>query len=113
MRRKKVKVIKVRLKTGLKTYQYDCQRYAAYQRAWYEKTKEAVFGHYGKQCRTCGKKTNLQLDHIKENGKQFRQETGLKGFNFYLWVIKNNYPEDLQTLCGKCNIGKYWKSVRK
>src|ERR1019366_3875996 len=35
----------------------------------------------------------LTLDHIKDNGKQERDDTGKLGWLFYEWLKKRGYPE--------------------
>jgi hypothetical protein len=41
----------------------------------------------------------LTLDHIKDNGKQERLETGKLGWLFYEWLRRRGYPSGYQTLC--------------
>ena len=72
-----------------------------------EKLNDKVFNHYGYECRLCKSKKNLGIDHILENGKDFREETGCDtGNSTYHWIIKHNFPKDLQTLCISCNVKK-------
>ena len=48
----------------------------------------------------------LTLDHINGGGKKQERELRRKGINFYDWLIKNNFPEEmkgqLQVLCHNC-----------
>lgn len=78
--------------------------------------KLKVISHYGSEC-VCCKMDNpliLCIDHINENGSKHRQQlkqtTTVKGsgISFYRWVIKNNYPPDLQILCFNCNSAKHF-----
>lgn len=42
----------------------------------------------------------LSLDHINNNGEKHRREIKVgSGSHFYLWIKKNNYPNDFQVLC--------------
>lgn len=68
--------------------------------------KAKVFDHYGLVCRVCGTTENLEIDHIHENGREHRKELGLRGHDFYRWIVKNDFPDDLQVLCNKCNTRK-------
>jgi len=68
-----------------------------------------VFSHYGLACKCCGDAhlDLLTLDHINDDGNIQREQSGTAGgYRFYKWVIANNYPTDLQTLCFSCNQGK-------
>lgn len=72
--------------------------------------KDVVFNHYGNKCCCCGEmiKQFLTLDHINDDGADHRRR--LKSFksgnNFIKWVIRNNFPADLQLLCWNCNCGR-------
>ena len=46
----------------------------------------------------------LTIDHINGDGSNHRREIGRR---MYLWIIKNNFPNDLQSLCYNCNWAKY------
>ena len=53
----------------------------------------------------------LTLDHINDDGAQFRgKKQNFTGERFYLWVKRNNYPKDLQVLCYNCNNAKHWNN---
>ena len=60
------------------------------------------------KCACCGETQRefLTIDHINENGAAHRKEVG-KGKTIYKFIIKNNFPNDLQILCFNCNWGKY------
>ena len=66
-----------------------------------------VMNHYGNKCQCCGESILefLSIDHINNDGKFHRDEQGT-GVKFYRWIIKNNYPMDLQILCFNCNFAK-------
>lgn len=70
-----------------------------------------VINHYGAKCSCTGciesNPAFLTLDHINNDGATHRKSLGLSsGVNFYRWVIANNFPSGLQTLCMNCNWGK-------
>lgn len=71
--------------------------------------KQTVMSHYGGACVCCGIRhiTFLCIDHIYDNGASQRKALNNKGSaHFYSWIIRNNYPKDLQILCYNCNMGK-------
>ncbi len=83
----------------------------AYQRQYARNIKKKVMHHYSPNgtCQWPGCDWNnidaLSIDHINDNGVQHRRtlykEKGRRGGGnrFYLWIIKNNFPEGLQVLC--------------
>jgi hypothetical protein len=67
-----------------------------------QKNKAAVMENYGNQCAwpACNVATGLHLHHILLNGEQHRSEHGDRaGSQFYAWLKKAGYPDDLQLLC--------------
>ena len=68
--------------------------------------KEQAFKHYGGKCKCCGEDFPpfLALDHINGDGAKQRGNSG--GGNFYVRVVKDGFPTDLQILCHNCNIAK-------
>lgn len=71
--------------------------------------KEEVLKRYNPEgvlaCSVCGESrlACLTLDHINNDGHREKK----RGFNFYLWLKKNDYPySDLQTLCMNCQYIK-------
>ncbi len=68
--------------------------------------KEKIFDHYGRICKCCGETEPefLSIDHIDGGGRKHRKKIG--SGNFYRWIVKNNFPEDFQTLCFNCNCSK-------
>jgi len=67
--------------------------------------RKQVLLHYGNKCSCCGETEPyfLAIDHINNDGAKRR----IFGNKFYTWIVKNNYPQDLQLLCHNCNYGKY------
>lgn len=72
-----------------------------------EEIKRTVYTHYGSYCRCCGENNIvfLTIDHINGGGTKHRRSVGT-GVAFYSWVVKHNFPDDLQILCYNCNMGK-------
>jgi len=66
-----------------------------------------VFNNYGWKCAKCGQKNKnfLTIDHINCNGTNHIQSKEVWG-HFYIWLVKNNFPKDFQTLCYNCNCSK-------
>jgi hypothetical protein len=76
------------------------------------KLRNEVFSHYmtgGKiKCSCPGCIVDdidvLCIDHINGNGANHRKEIKMKGGSeFYRWIRKNGYPDDLRLLCCNCN----------
>lgn len=69
--------------------------------------KAAVFAYYGPFCTCCGEPEPLflSIDHINNDGGAVRKSQGMGG-SFYQWIIKHNFPSDLQVLCMNCNHAK-------
>jgi len=90
-----------------------CSRCQAYGRknalAYRIRQRQLVFDHYGWRCACCGETESafLTLDHKNNDGayfRRYRQENG--GITLYRYVIKAEFPVDLQTLCFNCNCAK-------
>lgn len=67
---------------------------------------KVILNHYGSKCNCphCSE-TNplfLTIDHVNNDGYKDRRS----GATFYRWIIKNNFPSDLQIFCFNCNLGK-------
>lgn len=73
-----------------------------------KETKEKVFDHYGNNCSCCGEShiKFLCIDHIGGGGKEDKRKIGSTLRGRYYWIIKNNFPVDLQILCYNCNSQK-------
>ena len=77
------------------------------------KNKLKVYKHYGNCCCMCKESDPivLQIDHIKDNGKDHVDGKGRRvtGNQLYCQIIKANYPKDeYQLLCANCNAKKEW-----
>jgi hypothetical protein len=91
-------------------YQENPEPNRKYMRDRSRKAREIVLGHYGRFCCCCGETREkfLTIDHVNNDGSKQRKQAGVpSGSAFYLWLIRNNYPIELQTLCFNCNPGKY------
>lgn len=71
-------------------------------------TKQKVLDHYGQKCNCkCGcnvtRFNHLTIDHVNNDGHIHRAKVG---FSIYRWIVKNNFPDDLQVLCWNCNCAK-------
>lgn len=86
--------------------EYLDRRREAFKR-YNERKRAQVLDHYGRRCVCCGESIDrfLTIDHINCDGVHRRKEHG-SGLDFYRWIIKNNFPSDLQTLCFNCNLGR-------
>lgn len=75
------------------------------------KLKLAAIKAYGEICECCKEHRweLLTIDHSFNDGAKQRKETGCgKGGNFYHWLKKNNYPQNigLRVLCWNCNSAR-------
>jgi hypothetical protein len=79
-------------------------------RAYRETLKAAVLAHYGRACACCGATDRLTVDHVDGNGGEHRLilfgRTDHGGQHFWLWLIKQGYPQGYQILCRPCNASK-------
>jgi hypothetical protein len=79
-----------------------------------QQIKDAVFNAYGGYiCACCGEteKSFLTLDHIYNDGAEFRDRhigrSNAAGHQTYRFLYNHNFPKfDLQILCGNCQHGK-------
>lgn len=67
--------------------------------------KKLVIERYGGKCVCCGEHfiELLTIDHIVKIGSKKRKEIGDWGGNFYLKIIRLNFPPDYRCLCWSCN----------
>lgn len=82
----------------------DClDKRNTYSRNKIKDRKKIVFDHYGNICKCCGLNDIrfLTVDHINNDGGGKYRDS-----NFYSWIIKNNFPDNLQLLCWNCNCAK-------
>lgn len=84
------------------------EKYAACRRVYAFRVKLRVFAAYGNRCECCGEDNPLFLgiDHIEGGGRQHTIALGGGGMNFYLWLVRNEFPKGFQVLCHNCNIAK-------
>lgn len=82
-------------------------------RARRRKTRDQVFAAYGGyRCVCCGESEPkfLTLDHINNDGGQFRAEMlgkrTMAGYHTYRWLLKNGCPPTVQVMCMNCQHGK-------
>lgn len=92
---------------GIQSHCKACQ--IVHRQTHYASLKRVVFGHYGVSCKCCGETNQkfLSIDHINNDGAKQRKTFGLcSGVQFYCWIVKQGFPNDLQVLCMNCNCGK-------
>lgn len=73
--------------------------------------REEAIKAYGGACTGCGDTTfeHLQFDHIHDDGKEHRKETGM---DIVPWLRARNYPQDIvQLLCANCHATKSFYSI--
>ena len=60
------------------------------------------------KCECCGERevSFMALDHINGGGGKDRKKHKNGGNNFYMYLIKNNFPTGFQVLCHNCNMAK-------
>ena len=86
---------------------------AGYYSDYRMRIKQEMIAAYGGECVECGEADPivLNLDHIEDNGSEERQITERGGFKFYMYLRRNNWPDNgYQLLCCNCNYRKeYWR----
>lgn len=84
-----------------------------YMREKRQLNRNAVYAHYGEQCKCCGEAQRffLTIDHIENDGADHRRslkgQIGKGGASFYDWLVRMKFPTGFQTLCRNCNWGKH------
>lgn len=76
------------------------------KKARYYLCKQQVFEQYGGyECSCCGETTKefLTIDHIAGGGNRHRKSIRI---DFYVWLVRNKFPEGFQVLCMNCQFGK-------
>lgn len=82
---------------------------SAYQKTYKARLRKEVVGYYSRyeyRCICCHEDSweFLTIDHIEGNGSAHRREIGSRGgHSFYVWLIKNNFPQGYRVLCSNCN----------
>ena len=71
----------------------------------------AIYSEGQPKCACCGETLIefLTIDHTKGHGSEHRRKLFGKnvcGTRFYLWLIKNSFPEGYRVLCLNCNWTK-------
>jgi hypothetical protein len=79
-------------------------------RAIAHRNRKTVIDYYGGKCVCCGESRIefIAIDHKGGGGNKLRK-SGFHpptGKGFYVWIIKNNFPDFLQLLCHNCNAAK-------
>lgn len=86
-----------------------CQRHVDLQTAKLRRVREEtvarVLAAYGESCACCGESRRkfLTIDHVANDGAEHRRT--FRG-DFYVWLIREGFPDGFQTLCFNCNLGK-------
>lgn len=82
-------------------------------RARTARAREKAFAAYGGyKCVCCGETEPMfmSLDHIENDGADFRRKIKGKrttaGYPTYKWLADNGFPKIVQVLCMNCNFGK-------
>lgn len=92
-------------------------------RAWYAQNRNAqvekfkardaaarreIIGVYGGVCVCCGERRLhfLALDHIFDDGADYRRAGKKSGTTLYMQLKREGYPKYLQVLCHNCNVSK-------
>ena len=89
--------------------EHICKYQKTFQKTYCQKFRNIVLNAYGNKCQCCGEITNefLAIDHINGNGKKHKNDVVKNcGTQYYRWIIRNNFPKDLQILCHNCNMAK-------
>lgn len=87
---------------------------AQYDRRRYDTARAEVLAHYSPssppRCACCGTTRKLTIDHVNGGGTAHRREIfgrPQSGWQFYLWLIAENFPPGYQVLCRPCNGSKH------
>ena len=109
---------KAKMKAAVGRYQQRHHRYILdKQKERNAKLRLSILEHYGGRCACCGEDDEvfLVIDHINNDGGQQRRKifgrTRTNTAEFYYWIRRNNYPDDLQILCWNCNAAKAFRGM--
>ena len=104
---------KERATVGKSNCELHCRKRADYLKLWRKDLRIQVIHAYGGPCCACCGELQLEflsIDHINSDGaahrKQISTTTNMAGYNFYLWLRRNNYPLGFQVLCMNCQYLK-------
>lgn len=105
-KKKRSKLTKEKKNAYQKKYRFGPKRNEILerQRRYYRELRIKVLTHYGGKCNCCGETIEqfLTIDHIN-NG---RGNPPIRPTHLDRWIVKNNYPINLQILCYNCNCAK-------
>jgi len=98
----KIKILK-QTKKYFRTHKEKMMLYLANYKL---QRRKLILKHYGNKCICCSEKRIefLAIDHINNDGSILKRK--YKIGDFYNWIIKNNFPKNLQILCHNCNMSK-------
>ena len=87
------------------------EKHNARRRFYTAKCRFLAIRHYSQgtfACACCGdtRYEGLEVDHLNNDGNKHRREI-VKGQDIPRWLIRNDYPEGFQILCGICNKSKW------
>lgn len=85
-----------------------------YRKKWNKVYRQTILNYYGNRCVCCGESHPefLCIDHINNDGAKQRKKINLSaGSGSYSWIIRNDFPDDLQILCANCNMAKAYYGV--
>jgi hypothetical protein len=73
-----------------------------------DRSRLRILAHYSQgtmRCACCSEPRIefLTIDHIDGGGHRHRKEVG-SGNKFYLWIIRNDFPDGFRVLCMNCNL---------
>lgn len=90
--------------------EWRSQHGARYQRNYRDHCKRLVIEAYGGACECCGEDMPefLSIDHLLGDGKQHREEILRKHESIWVWLAKNDCPNDgrFALRCFNCNLGR-------
>ena|SRR3990167_3855840 len=74
---------------------------------YYKEIRKSIIKYYGNKCACCGETEPLflNIDHVNNDGAKHRKQYG-STYGVYLWIRRNNYPNNFQILCWNCNQAK-------
>lgn len=80
------------------------------QAARYRLLREGALDAYGRTCANpecTTPKATLTIDHMDGRGADHWAANKIRNtFQFYAWLLRNNWPDGYQVLCRPCNASK-------
>lgn len=91
---------------GAKWRKENPDRYRELKREKRRELRRLVIEKYGGKCVCCGETEPkfLTLDHVNNDGAAHRRV--IRKANIHYWIIKNDYPDNIQIMCWNCNSGR-------